>query len=69
MIDSRTGKPVREVVATWVVAETTMVADGLATALFFVPADKLAAWDFEYVRLYADGTIERSADFVGELYV
>ena len=69
VVDPRTGKPVSDVVATWVIADTTMVADGLATALFFVSADKLAAWDFEYVRLYADGTIERSADFVGELYV
>lgn len=69
VVDPRTGKPVNDVVATWVIADTTMVADGLATALFFVSADKLAAWDFEYVRLYANGTIERSTDFVGELYI
>ena len=69
VVDPRTGKPVSDIVATWVIADTTMVADGLATALFFVSADKLAAWDFEYVRLHADGTIERSTDFVGELYI
>lgn len=69
VVDPRTGRPVSDVVATWVIADTTMVADGLATALFFVPADTLAAWDFEYVRLHADGTVEHSADFVGELYI
>lgn len=69
VIDPRTGKPANDILATWVIADTTMVADGLATALFFVPASKLAAWDFDYVRLHANGTIERSADFVGELYV
>lgn len=69
VVDPRTGKPVRDVVATWVVAPTTMIADGLATALFFVPATRLTNWQFEYVRLHADGTVERSAGFVGELYI
>ena len=69
MIDPRTAQPVRDVLATWVIAPTTMVADGLATALFFVPATKLSQWEFTYVRLLADGTVERSPDFVGELYI
>lgn len=69
IVDPRTRRPVDEIVATWVIAPTTIVADGLATALFFVSASALAAWDFEYIRLYANGTIERSAGFVGELYV
>ncbi len=69
VIDPRTAQPVRDVLATWVIAPTTMVADGLATALFFVPATKLSQWEFTYVRLLADGTVERSPDFVGELYI
>lgn len=69
VIDPRTAVPVHDVVATWVVAPTTMVADGLATALFFASSDVLAKWDFTYVRLHADGHVERSDDFVGELYV
>lgn len=68
VIDPRTATPVRDVVATWVVAATTFEADGLATALFFVPASKLGQWDFHYVRLLASGRIEHSDDFVGELY-
>ena len=69
VVDPRTAEPVRDIVATWVVAPTTMVADGLATALFFADADALAQWDFEYVRLFANGKVERSANFVGELYI
>lgn len=69
VIDPRTATPVSNVVATWVVAPTTMIADGLATALFFVPASVLTDWQFEYVRLHANGNIEHSPGFVGELYI
>lgn len=69
IVDPRIATPTQEVVATWVIASTTMLADGLATALFFVSGDTLRRWEFQYVRLLADGTVERSDDFVGELYV
>jgi thiamine biosynthesis lipoprotein len=69
VIDARTGKPVSDVVATWVTAATTIEADGLATALFFVEPDRLSEWEFEYVRLFADGRIEHSPRFVGELFL
>lgn len=69
VVDPRSAVPVQSVVATWVVAPATMMADGLATALFFVEPSQLEQWDFAYVRLLQDGTIERSANFVGELYI
>lgn len=70
ILDGRTGKPTSDVVATWVVAGDTMIADGLATALFFVSADKLVNMaDFQFVRLFASGKIEHSKSFVGQLYV
>jgi thiamine biosynthesis lipoprotein len=70
VIDGRTGEPVNAITATWVIAETTMLADGLATALFFVGSDKLhAIADFQFVRLFADGRIEHSPDFVGQLFI
>ncbi|MDB5176659.1 MAG: FAD:protein transferase [Candidatus Saccharibacteria bacterium] len=70
VIDARTGKPTKDIVATWVIAPTTMEADGLATALFFVDAGKLQhITDFQFVRLFADGRIEYSRDFVGQLYI
>ncbi len=69
IIDPRSGEPVREVVATWAVAKEAMIADGLATALFFVPPSSLKKWDFQAVRLFADGRIEKTPGFVGELYI
>lgn len=69
ILDARTGSPAREVVATWVVAAETAVADGLATALFFTGAHELAkTFHFSSVRMYADGRAERSRDFPGELF-
>lgn len=69
MIDGRTGMPTYEVVATWVVADDAATADGLATALFFVPAERLApAFRFSWVRMFADGRADVSADFDGELF-
>lgn len=69
IIDARTGDPVNDVVATWVVADSTMVADGVATALFFVPFDSLKEWKFQAVRLLANGRIEKTDNFVGELFL
>jgi len=70
VIDGRTGVPVREVVATWVIADDALTADGLATALFFAPAERLAeAFDFQFVRMFADGRAEISRNFDGELFV
>jgi thiamine biosynthesis lipoprotein len=69
VIDGRTGVPTRDVVATWVVADDAATADGLATALFFVPADRLSpAFRFSWVRMFADGRAEISAGFDGELF-
>ncbi|MFB2596268.1 FAD:protein FMN transferase [Herbiconiux sp. P17] len=69
ILDGRTGSPAREVIAAWVVAANTALADGLATALFFTGAHRLAdTFHFSYVRLYADGRAERSRDFRGELF-
>jgi thiamine biosynthesis lipoprotein len=69
IVDGRTGEPTRDVMATWVVADTAMVADGLATALFFADAPRLAnAFDFHYVRMYAGGQADWSVGFDGEVF-
>ncbi len=58
-----------EVVAVWTVANTTIVADILATALFFVPATVLSdGYDFEYVLVRSDGSVEKSTSFSGEVF-
>lgn len=69
VLDGRTGIPVKDVVATWVVADDAMTADGLATALFFTGAESLAqAFRFSHVRMLADGRAEISQNFEGELF-
>ncbi|WP_210493180.1 FAD:protein FMN transferase [Patulibacter sp. SYSU D01012] len=69
VLDGRTGAPTRDVVATWAIAPTAMEADGLATALFFVPPERLErAFACTGVRVFADGRYERSAALPGELF-
>lgn len=69
ILDARTGVPVRDVVATWVVADHAAIADGLATALFFVDASHLReSFRFSHVRMFADGRAEVSSNFDGELF-
>lgn len=69
ILDARTGRPVKDVVATWVVAKDAATADGLATALFVVPASRLVpSFDFSFVRMFADGRAEVSDNFDGEVF-
>ena len=70
IIDALTGLPTRDVIATWVVADTGLIADGVATALFFVDAGRLREeFEFEHVRMFASGRVESSAGFDGEVFV
>jgi thiamine biosynthesis lipoprotein len=69
ILDGRTGEPTIDVAATWVVAETAMIADGLATALFFAEPGRLATvFDFEYVRMHTGGQADWSVGFDGEVF-
>lgn len=69
ILDGRTAVPVRSVIATWVIADDALTADGLATALFFPSAERLAAsFNFSFVRMFADGRAEISPNFDGELF-
>jgi thiamine biosynthesis lipoprotein len=69
VIDAVTGVPTASVVATWVRAPDAMHADGLATALFFDPAPNLLSGDdVYYVRMFANGRVEHSPSFPGELF-
>ncbi|MGW4490518.1 FAD:protein FMN transferase [Streptomyces sp. NPDC004376] len=69
VLDARTGAPVHDVVATWVVAERTAVADALATALFLTPADQLTAgFPFACLRILADGRTDIFGGFDAALF-
>lgn len=70
VIDAVTGLPTAGVVATWVLAPDCLHADGLATALFFDPSPELLARDgVSYVRMFADGRVQSSPSFPGELFL
>ena len=69
VLDGTTGAPVHSVVASWAMAGTAMVADALATALFFVDGPRLEQeFDFAWLKVYSDGHAEYSADFEGALF-
>lgn len=56
------------ILATWVVADTALLADALATCLYFVTPEKLQDFDFQYVILYPDYSLKMSPDFPAEIY-
>jgi thiamine biosynthesis lipoprotein len=69
ILDGLTGEPTTRVAATWAMASSGLLADGLATALFFAPGAALAgSFDFEYVRMFPDSRVEVSPKFQGELF-
>lgn len=69
VLDARTGRCVDTVVATWVLADDAMTADGLCTALFVAdPADLARAFDFDFVLVYSDGRARTSAALQGALF-
>lgn len=70
IVDATTGRPVGGVIAAWAIAETALLADGLATALFLAdPARLETRFAFQWVRLFDDGRLEGSPDLSGELFV
>lgn len=69
ILDAITGRPTDRVIATWVTAASALVADGLATALFFVGPERLVSgFEFDYVRMLASGAVESSPGFRGEVF-
>ena len=58
------GGPSRTAVATWTMAESTMVADALATALFFVPG---AVLEQPFRFFLADGIFGRQCRILGRI--
>jgi thiamine biosynthesis lipoprotein len=69
ILDATTGEPTSTIAATWAVASSGLIADGLATALFFAASPALSAsYTFEYVRMFPDSRVEYSRSFPGELF-
>ncbi len=60
----------RHIAALWVIAPTTLIADALSTALFFVdPENLLPIYQFEYLLVMNDFSIRRSKNFPIELFM
>ena len=69
VLDARTGLPVRTWAATWAIAPDAMIADAVATALFFDGGPDLAArWGVEWVRMSTDGRAQRSPGCPVEIF-
>lgn len=70
IVNPHTAKPTSGITSVWVVADSTMLADGLATALFFTPAKTLQQhFDFQYVLVHDDYSYVHSNNFQGEIFV
>ncbi|WP_087131415.1 FAD:protein FMN transferase [Microbacterium esteraromaticum] len=70
VLDARSGEPVRTCAATWAIADEAMIADAIATALFFDGGAVLADdWGVQWLRMSTDGRAERSRGFPGELFL
>ncbi|MGN6503394.1 MAG: FAD:protein FMN transferase [Pseudolysinimonas sp.] len=69
VIDAVTGLPTSSVIATWALAPDALHADGLATALFFDADPALTdAPGVSFVRMFADGRVQASPSFPGEVF-
>lgn len=69
IIDPHTLQSPEYIRATWVVAESAMCADALATTLFLIPPDVLRDhFDFEYVLVNHDMQVVHSPGWQGEVF-
>lgn len=69
VIDPRTAESPSRILAVWVTAETAMLADGIATALFFEePQRLLKAFAFEYAIIHADYSLDYSMGFPARFF-
>lgn len=70
IINPRTLSSPVNISGVWVVADKAIIADALATCLFFVDPSKLQdKYKFEYVIVYKDGSFVKSDNFNGEVFV
>lgn len=69
IIDPLTLSSPKDILATWVIAESTILADMLATCLFFVPYESLAPhFSFRYILLRSNLSVEYSPQLDVEFF-
>jgi thiamine biosynthesis lipoprotein len=70
IIDPKSLDSPRHIAAAWIVADTALLADGLATAIFFVhPEDLQSHFNFEYAIIRSDMSLEHSEKFPADFFV
>ena len=71
MIDPHTTTSVEEfIIASWVISDTAVYADGVATSLFFVDPSELSSLSsFQYCLLNKNMEIKKSPHFGGEFFI
>jgi len=69
IMDPDEQRSVSQIRAVWVIAETALLADGLSTALFFVPPESLTTiTSFDFAIVFDDMSLSFSKNFPGELF-
>jgi len=69
IIDPHSLRSVQGMKACWIYADSTIMADGLATAIFFTPVARLQTiFQFEYAYVLDDNTCIHSDDFPGMFF-
>ncbi|HEU5114668.1 MAG TPA: FAD:protein FMN transferase [Candidatus Paceibacterota bacterium] len=69
IMNPKTVESPKHILGLWTVADTTLLADGLSTALFFVGPEKLAKYRFEFAILFSDRSATQSKGFPGNFFV
>ncbi len=69
IIDPRTNTSPDSITSIWVIAKKAILADALATALYFTKPEVLSEhFTFDYAMLYKDMSLEKSKSFPGEIF-
>lgn len=69
IVDPKKGESVKTILGVWVIAKTALLADSIATCLFFVePKVLLDEYVFQYVIMYSDRSVAYSKDLKGEIF-
>lgn len=69
IIDPKTNSSPEHIVSVWVIAKKAILADALATALYFTSPESLSEhFSFDYAMLYKDLTLKKSETFPGEIF-
>ncbi len=69
IVNPHTNTSDNTIIATWVYAQSTALADALATALFLAPPEAFHEQQFEYLIMNNARKIKKSAGFPAELFL